>query len=348
MTLQPRSRSPLRARTARRGVPLTASLGLPFSWYDAHLGGSSTQISDISGNGRAAVTYGAAASAPLSLPFTPGVPYVHLEAAAAGTNSISCTAPAGTETYSAAPLSGGAATTGAATPGAFAFTTDGDWKTVTLLDSGAVELAKFDAALTGQTGHTDSHTVAWAINRGTAGRKSTLVNRRSLVLLGTNDQLLTPIAAYPAMTITDSATIILVARSWATFPASARWLQSATAGGRLLVLNGVSPSISFQQNDGTNSQTVAAATTLGARSVLRLDVAGRSATGARIQVNGGTQVTASNVSVGDLTPTQTGGLGSVGNGAAQNDMEIEAFMTFNRTIADAEFAQVVSYYGGGS
>lgn len=64
---------------ATASAPFTPASLAPRAWYDAHLGGSATQITDSSGNGRAAATFGAGSNSPLWLQYA-GVPYVYCHA----------------------------------------------------------------------------------------------------------------------------------------------------------------------------------------------------------------------------------------------------------------------------
>lgn len=69
------SRRAFNAWNSQGGLWTPARLN-PFAWYDAQIGGSSTQIIDSSANGRAAATFGAGSNAPLYLPYT-GTPYLY-------------------------------------------------------------------------------------------------------------------------------------------------------------------------------------------------------------------------------------------------------------------------------
>lgn len=70
--LRDRYRHPGGPLAARRGggAPFTPAALSPYAWYDVHLGGSSTQITDSSANGRAATTNGATTAAATWLPYT--------------------------------------------------------------------------------------------------------------------------------------------------------------------------------------------------------------------------------------------------------------------------------------
>lgn len=348
-----RNRTPFRSRGRLRKNSFNPAHLSPFAWYDNHIGGSSTQITDSSGNGRDAVTFGATTSSPLWLPYT-GVAYVHLEAASSGTNSISCTAPANTASFSAVPLGGGAATTGAAAEGAFAFTTAGDWESISLLTAGAVELARFRAADSTQTGHSDAYSVAWTVNRGTAGRKTVVLSlaansNRSVVLFGTNDLGTIPLAATPALGTSDAATFVAITRGWATPVSTGRIIQTQPTGARLVIFQATTThDVSVQLNDGTNAATATTTTGVaGTRQVHFVTVNGRSAAGLSIQLNNDSAVTANNSAVGSATSAAATAIAHTGSGAGFRDMELEAFVLFTRVLTTIEKTQLVAYYRGG-
>lgn len=341
-----RNLTPMRAR-GRGSVPWSPVALAPYAWYDVHAGGTSTTIADKSGNGRADATYGATTAAPAYLPFT-GTAYLHLEAATSGTNSLSCTAPANTASYAAYPLGGGAATTGAASAGAFTFTTAGDWTQLDLLNGSGTVLASFRASDSGQTGHTDAYSVAWTVNRGTAGRKSCLVNTRSLALFGTNDLIDVPSAAVPAMTASDSFCWLAVARLWATQPANGdvfgkhAGFSGATNPG-MGIGTRATTTVGVRAKDGTNQTIVEAGTfTAGQRLIIAANVSTTTIT-PYMNNAAGTATSRTAVDMTNATGPLIGKTGSV-----FVDMEFEAVLTFNRVLTAGEIAQVVSYYRGGS
>lgn len=175
-----------------RTVPTRGGAGGPSAfalqnatWYvDARAYSGSGDLLDLSPNGLNAVP-GAAGAAPTWLPYT-GSKYLYLPGSAG--NTIACTAPANTASYAAYPLGGGAATTGAASSGAFTFQTGGSWLRLDLLNGSGTVLASFNASSVSSpyTGHTDSFSVAWTINRAASGLKSALVDR-PMFLLGADD-----------------------------------------------------------------------------------------------------------------------------------------------------------------
>lgn len=342
-----RNLTPMRAR-GRGGVPWSPVALAPYAWYDVHAGGTSTTIADKSGNGRADATYGATTAAPAYLPFV-GTAYLHLEAAGTGTNSLSCTAPANTASYAAYPLGGGAATTGAASSGAFTFTTAGDWTQLDLLNGSGTVLASYRASDSGQTGHTDAYSVAWTINRGTAGRKSCLVNTRGLALFGTNDLINVPAAAIPPMLSSSNFTVVVVVRQWSTSVSSGRWFDCRAASPFPGLVFGPSTGTSFSGTLGDGSTTAgptALTFTYGTRT---LAIAAATSAGQTFQLslNNGTPNTASAATVG----TRTGSAATIGRNAPVasgfQDLEFEALLTFSSALSTTEIASLVSYYNAG-
>lgn len=340
-----RNLTPMRARGRGGQNPWTPALLAPYAWYDVHAGGTSTTIADTSGNGRADATYGATTAAPLYLPYT-GTPYLHLEAAGSGTNSLSCTAPANTASYAAYPLGGGAATTGAASAGAFTFTTAGDWTQLDLLDGSAVVLASFRAADSGQTGHTDAFSVAWTINRGTAGGKSTLVNRRSLALLRTNDYITVPAAMVPS---SGSFSVVAVARLWSTSNDNVV-VGGKTSGGSnqgYWLRRTTSNTVQSIVDDGTNQKSATVAgLSAGLTSVLTMTFdAGATTVRAWVNNTAGTATTSTGTSVVNGTDVR---IGMTQAGTSVGDFEFAALVTFNSVVSSDVISQLVTYYGGGA
>lgn len=149
---------------------------------------------------------------PLLLPWTAqSGNYVYLPGSAS--NTISCTAPAGTASYAACPVDGSAATTGAASAGAFTFQTTGSWSRLDLLDAGATVLASFLATSSAQTGYTDAYGVAWTINRSSTGRKTVVVDRQRW-LLGTDDYFVVKDHPLLEFGTGDNMSTIAVYRLW--------------------------------------------------------------------------------------------------------------------------------------
>lgn len=343
-----RNRSPHRARSLDRAGQWSPAYLNSYAWYDANLGGSSTQITDSSANARAAITNGAGSNAAQWLPYT--VPSLHLEAATAGTNSLSCTAPAGTASYSAAPRDGGAPTTGAASAGAFTFTTAGNWASVSLLNAGATEIAKFSAASSTQSGHTDTYGVAWTVNPGTSGRKAVVQSpaansAESLFLYGPDDYQTVPDAAIPSFGTNNVGSIYTIVRTWGSgtdylfgnlTAGVGPGIQSAHLGGSSVLY--------VSASDGTNTsvQTMAWPTD-GKRAVVGVHF---TATHMYISVNGvdSAAVTRPTGSINSSAGFVLGGyVGTVGSG----DHEGRALLTLNSAPSANVSAQLVSYYRGG-
>lgn len=349
-----------RLRTRGRGQPASEpenpilALG-PYTWYDAHLDYAAGAYGDLSGNGRADATHGPTTQAPLHLPYT-DTAYLHLEAASAGTNSLSCTAPANTASYSAEPLDGGAATTDTAAAGAFTFTTAGDWKSVALLDASQVELAKYDATLSTKTGMTDSHSVAWTVNYGTAGGRSVVVGplavARSRTLLRTDDYIAVPSTVIPPMTVAAPWSFVIVVRQWATALSSGRWFDTrvsagGTPAGIAMRQNGTTLAIGTVVGDGTanNTPTNTAAFTSG-----DLVVAAAVCDGSAVLTYVNDVVSASS-SISALG-NRTGGNGSIGKvgSSVNNPAEFSwfAWIAFDRAITTDDLDVIQTYYEVGS
>lgn len=350
-----RDRTPYRGRGRGGGQWTPAYLGLT-AWYDVHAGGSATQIVDTSGTGKDPCVFGGGAAAPLYLPYT-GTAYTHLETAASGTNSISCTAPANTASYSAAPLGGGAPTTGAASAGAFTFTTAGDWLSISLLNGSAVELARFDASASTQAGHTDAYSVAWTVNRGT-GRKTTILgpaakSSRSVALFGQNDYADFPSGVFDPSIGTSSAVFGIVRTHGATAASNVlitnRATTSLTAGGWALRLSNTFGQWLANWGDGTRGPfaTSASNAVTGKCAVVAAhrDV---STAKLRLSLDGtwGTEV--SDTTITTIAGTPPSRLGRC-TGAGTNYLEAEVIAVGERVApwTAQEIAQLSAYYGGG-
>lgn len=312
------------------------------------------KIYDRSGNGVAPATFGAGSNQPRWLPWA-GVSCVHLEAAGAGTNSISCTAPSGAASYVARsrdyPTVADA--TGVASAGAFSFTTAGQWQYVSILNGSAVEIARFNASLCSQTGMTDSYSVAWTVNRGTAGRKAVVqspvaASARSVILHGTDDYIDVPLAAIPALGASDLASLGLVGRQHAN-PTSFGRIFSLAGGAseRLQVTHYTSGTLTWNVfYDGTTAkQGAGAALALGSRYVRSLSINGRSPV--NDYLNSG-QATLDISGVGAMSGLTAARIGAAASSASSfQDCEFEALVLRDFTIAATEHGQLVAYYRGG-
>jgi len=336
------------------------STGADFNADDCYLDGvtdsvgnvwsvANAKVYDRSANARAAVVNasGSNAAAPLSWR---GVPSVHIEAAGAGINGVSCTAPAGTASYSAVPRDGGSPSTGVAAPGAFSFTTAGDWQYVSLLNGSAVEVARYAPASSTQAGHTDSYGVVWAVDRGTSGRKSVVqshaaTSARSVFLLGTDDYLTVPAAAVPPMAASDAATILVVGRTWGTPPSLGCFFHFGQSGGALPLLllreNGGGPTLQSFIQDGSGSAFAYASFTNSQRFVIGVALA--AATVRSIANSNEASAARGGVAISPASPVATIGAYA---GSAYQDFEWEAVLTFSRALTASEIGQIVAYYRG--
>lgn len=294
---------------------------------------------------------GTAAGTPLGYR---GTPYVFLATAGAGTNSVSCTAPATTASYSAVPWDGGTPTTGAASPGAFTFTTAGRWASISLLDGSAAELAKYDAASSTPTGHTDIYAVAWTLNYGTAGLKTTLLSptassAESLWVYGTNDYATGPAAAVPPATAGAACTLYCVSRPSATLTANMTFFSTRSGTGAGVTLRMASATtVVADVSDGTTTVTTPAVTiTPGLRYVLGV-----------VLTDGapGTAYCFANNTVGSTVArngtTETGGALTISAISTPTNyldhVSRVPFAAISRAITVSELAHLVAYYKGGS
>lgn len=314
------------------------------------------KIYDRSGNGVAPATFAAGSNQPRWLPWL-GVSCVNLESATAGTNSISCTAPSGAASYVARSRDypNVADATGVASAGAFTFTTAGQWRYISILNGSAVEIARFDASLCSQTGMTDSYSVTWAVNRGTAGRKAVVqspvaASARSVILHGTDDYFDVPAAAVPTMSTTDNAAVTVAGRVWNTPVNFGRFFSSEPVANTSLSLSVRSTFVTFLGlSDGTNTGHVNTGPTLtsGQRFVLAADVAARSASGSSLALNSDSPSIASNSSVGSIAAPTGGSVGRAFSGGSYQDCEIEAIVFKQAASTATERGLLTAYYRGG-
>lgn len=351
-----RGRSPLRnARSPWRSSSWTPSqLGLR-ALYD-YRNSTSTTMVDQSGNGRPDATVAGGSNSPLWLPYT--VPQVYFPGTAG--NTVSCTAPSGTASYSAQPVGGGAPTTGVASAGDFAFgaSNAGAWESVSLLNGSAVEVARFSASLSGQTGHTDAYSVAWTVNRSATGRKTVIQSPaagsgRGVWLFGPDDYMTVANATAAVKGVDNAFTYLTVVRTWTG--ASDSWLGGDFANyaqGPGLRIERVSSGANHRAaiGDGTNIvSTGNVSTPVGVRHVLYA----YGAAGSRVLgfgVDNGTPV-ASAALAGTATRDASVDL-RIGGGNATSpgifvDCEFEAFAIATRVLSAAEIARVVAFYGAG-
>ena len=314
------------------------------------------KIYDRSGNGVAPATFGAGSNQPRWLPWT-GVSCVNLESAAAGTNSISCTAPSGAASYVARSRDypNVADATGVASAGAFTFTTAGQWRYISILNGSAVEIARFDASLCSQTGMTDSYSVAWAVNRGTAGRKAVVQSpvansARSIILHGTDDYTSVPAAAIPPSTAADNLTYAVAYRGWSTPVAFGRVFStqanstSATAG--IYLSNPTTTSTQWRAADGVSLAGGPSGTNFrnGIREMFAISIGSAGQTATVDQTATLTSVALGGVGNRTSTPAR---VGSSNDGSGFQDFEFEALAIKAASTSDTERGQLTAYYRGG-
>lgn len=336
------------------GPAFTPRALAPYAWYEAGTYAAGA-YDDLSGNGRDDATDGA--SAPLNLPYT-GTAYLHLEAATSGTNSLSCTAPANTASYSAAPLGGGAPTTGAASAGAFSFTTNGNWTSVSLLDGGGATLARYDAASSTKTGMTDSFSVAWTVNYGTAGGRSVVLSPlavpRARSLFRTDNSITVPANAIPPLGATDPWTFVVVARQWATALTTGRWFDNKSGSGGTIqgvALRNTSTTLALGTvvADGTANATVNSTSAFTSGDVVVAAAVCTAGTSLVTYANAAASTPSDTSAIGSRDPAAAGAIGKIrGSNSSYAEFEWFAFLSFNRAVTTNELALLRTYYGVGS
>lgn len=273
--------------------------------------------------------------------------YVYLPGSAS--NTIGCTAPAGTASYAAYPASGAAATTGAASAGAFTLQTTGSWKQLDLLDAGSAVLASFIANNSAGTGYTDAYSVAWTIARSTSGRKSVLVTR-PVWLFGTDDYMEVPNHPLLDMPNNQSMTVIAIMRSWATQVSSSRYIDKSntTDTGWSLQNQSTNAAIWGSVDDGPNqvARNGLSTYTLGNLTSIGF-VANRTTQVLQTFSNNTFSASASIAGVAgcqNRLPMRIGSNAACAGGAFVT-MELAAAAIFRRTLTTGELATICTYYG---
>ena len=320
-------------------------------WLDASLssvsGGKLTNL----GKGGSALDaqFGSTTSTdtndPLLLTHT-GTNYLYLPGVAG--NSVSCTAPGTTVSYAATPVGGGGDTTGAATGGAaFTFSTTGSWSSVRLLNAGGSTVAQFTVDAGSQTALTDAFGVVWALNRATSGRKSVAVTR-NVLLFGTDDYLEVPNNSLLDFNASQSMTMLIVLRSWATPVSFGRLMDRADAtsvkGWTLQIKT--DRTLFAQIGDGTNVATRSSVSTLAAAGALASAgmVVNRTAQTITSFAGSTLSATASTSLVGSTSNALPMDIGKPASGLTYMDMEFIAAAVFRRVLTTNEIATIVARY----
>jgi hypothetical protein len=189
-------------------------------------------------------------------------------------------------------------------------------------------------ALTGQT---------VTISRGTSGRKTVAVVS-PVWLLGTDDRITAPNDPRLHMTAGADRTYLLMYRVWDDPINSAIFFDyRGTAPVLGQMRNNASGQLAYFVNDGLANigQTLPAvvAGQLGMRGFSRDIGAGvfrRISDGARVGTNAD--------ALGPIIGASLFGIGATGAGSSPNDLEVFAFLVYDRVLSDAELSQVFSYY----
>lgn len=275
-----------------------------------------------------------------------GTNYVYLTGVAG--NSVSCTAPAAATSYAATPLGGGADTTGAVTGGAaFTFSATGSWTTVRLLNASSATVAQFTVTAADMTGMTDAYSVAWTVNRSTAGKKTATVTR-SILLFGTDDYLEVADNDLLDFGASDSFTVVAVLRQWATPTSFGRLIDKKNGGGAALgwqlANNGTAIQPGLYIGDTTNQTAqVGSTSTAGQLRVFggQVDRSAQRIYGINNTLSAGVSTT----SVGALTNTLPMRIGVNATTATNNqDFELVAAAVWRRALNANEIATIVARY----
>lgn len=188
------------------------------------------------------------------------------------------------------------------------------------------------------------------INRSTSGRKAVAVTR-PILLFGTDDYLEVPDNDLLDFGVSDSFTMLLVHRAWATFATSAAGVAkkanaTATTQGWLLSAGSTTAAQGqMQVGDGTNGTTaVSGSRTSGALSIV---TAVRNVTADTVQTflgnTGGTAITdATTTTSANAEVMRIGRLSGAGTG--YSDFEVLAAAVWRRALNANEIATIVARY----
>lgn len=303
-------------------------------------------------NAQSGSTSGSDSNDPLWLEYT-STNYVYLPGIAG--NSLTATAPSGTDNYLATKTDN-TTTTAAAAPGAFTFTTVGSWKSIALRNSSNVVLTTVN--LTGitaptQTTLTGSGTETWTINRATSGRKTTLVGDwaggGSLWLFGTDDYITVADHADLDFAASDSFTIMVACRQWATPPGSTVGLMNKLDGSALngwALLTDTSYLARGLMNGGSYlANPVSAAGTAGALATMGAVRTGSTDLAAFLNGTKGTASVVARPSVSNSLSLLIGTDRGI-NAANTFAGELVAAAVFRRALTATELATVHTYLSG--
>lgn len=269
-------------------------------------------------------------------------------------NSLTATAPAGTDNYLATKTDNTTATASAA-PGAFTFTTEGSWKSIALRNSSNVVLTTVDLTTVTsptQTTLTGSGAETWTINRSTSGRKTALVGGwaggGSLWLFGTDDYLEVADHADLDFGASDSFTVLAASRRWGT-PYQALLSKKLT-------ITDASPGYVLYEDSGFAALRYADGSTEGVTFGVRPTGSLCTLTATRTVANDtfilavdGTNLNAG----GSQTDPTTGSLATTqklyvgyGFGGTFADFEFTAAAIWRRALTASEIAYISAYFAG--
>ena len=197
------------------------------------------------------------------------------------------------------------------------------------------------SALTGQT---------VTINRSTSGKKTAVVTH-PVWLFGTDDYMEVADNALLDFTASESFTMFIVGRQWATPPSAAQWLSKSKADaapydGFFIAQDGTSSTVKIAGLDSSTVEAVrTVSTTFGALSNIA-GVWNRSGNTLTGYLNGTATATTSISAVGAISNTNVMRIGARGDASPgrYNDFEVIAAAVFRRALTAAEITTLTNYY----
>lgn len=195
-------------------------------------------------------------------------------------------------------------------------------------------------ALTGQT---------VTIMRGTSGKKTTVVTH-PVWLFGTDDYMTVADNDLIDFGATDSFSVVLILRSWATTPSFARFLSkrnSSSAGYYVYNNSTLAGRASFDIYDGTNTASTASTAGTYTLGTLTTVVANRNVSADTIALFNNTVATGTattDTTTGSLANTGPLRIGSTDLGANYADMEFVAAAIFRNALTTDQISTITNYY----
>jgi hypothetical protein len=214
----------------------------------------------------------------------------------------------------------------------------------------------FDAVICTQTGCTDAAGNVFTVGRSTSGRKLVVQSpaaqsARSTILFGTDDYATIPLAAIPPSNVSDSHSLMVSGRHWATAMNAAPYVainNSSTVYHALIETLSSGTVDAFQRENANIAQGTVTGVGLATRNVVSVRVAGRNSTGFVHQGNGNTSTVIDNTAVGNTTQTIDARIGTYAHSLTTFiDAEIEAIAMWNSAISNTDHLKLFNVYAGG-